>query len=267
MHRNLFSTDAIQFNCNKMGSTPSTPVREGSDDPWWPIENQNLDLNPHEMDRRSSASENQPESQLVDTENSSVQSINVENAIVDEIDSAESVSSLSNEMGKSDVENVAVESSAETKKRDFEKSSRQQSLEEFKEELRIKREMRTNAISELRNEISSLRRQLADEKEITKQLQLNQNKENLCQICHSIYNALENSAKANTNANASSESSISLRSQLAELQFSLQNANAEILTLTSELEATKKQTKSLKEVISASKEIIEIRETELTQVL
>lgn len=252
-----------------MGSTPSTPVRETSDDPWWPIENQNLDLNPQEMDRRRNANVNQPEQQpvhAVHADSTHAQQLNEENTIVDEIDRADSVGDLTNETDKSVIENVSAESSAQSKKSDFENSSRQQSLDEFKEELRIKREMRTNAISELRNEISSLRQQLTDEKEITKQLRLNQNKENLCQICNSIYNSLEDSAQVNATANANGESSISLRSQLAEIQFSLQNANAEILTLTSELGATRKQAKSLKEVIAASKEIIEIRETELTQV-
>lgn len=249
-----------------MGSAPSTPVRDRSDDPWWPIENQNLELNPSEMDSTSNINNNSShttsvEEQRTHTDESSEPSTSTVNiAIIEE-------NIATNETNESVVENEStIESSAISKQR-------QQSLEEFKEELRIKREMRTNAISELRNEISNLRQQLADEKEITKQLKEERNKENLCQICGSIYNSLECDVKSNLqnqmkiDANGESrDTNILLRSQLAELQFSLQNANAEILTLSTELAATKSQAKSLKEVIAASKEIIEIRETELSQV-
>ncbi|XP_031623519.1 putative leucine-rich repeat-containing protein DDB_G0290503 [Contarinia nasturtii] len=239
-------------------SSPSTPVRDRSDDPWWPIENQNLELNPSEMDsaNNNSSNTNSIEGQRAETE-SSEPSIST----VNEIEIVENENVSSNETNESDVS--VIESNSK---------ERQQSLEEFKEELRIKREMRTNAISELRNEISSLRQQLAEEKEITKQLKHDHNKENLCQICGSIYNSLECDVKSNlqTQMNIerngeSNDTNIRLRTQLAGLQFSLQNANAEILTLSTELAATKNQAKSLKEVIAASKEIIEIRETELSQ--
>lgn len=262
-----------------MGSTPSTPVRDRSDDPWYTIENQILDLNPNAMDPTNNPNENSVEEQRGHTEtsesllsNSTENENESESSFVDEANSVETISGSSDELSKSDIEIVSSpETSLKLKNsEDDRQQRRQQSLDEFKEELRIKREMRTNAISELRNEISSLRKQLADEKEINKQLQQNQNKDNLCHICGSIYNSLEQNAQSNITTaiatNESSESSISLRSQLAELQFSLQNANAEILTLSSELAATRKQAKSLKEVIAASKEIIEIRETELTQV-
>lgn len=255
-----------------MGSAASSPVRDRSDDPWWPIENQSLDLNPNAMDTiNNNPNTNSVEQSEIHTENSerlsTIMESSIESNYVDEINSVEIISSSSDESSKSDIENenTSVESSANLKISENDRlQKRQQSLEEFKEELRIKREMRTNAISELRNEISSLRKQLTDEKEINKQLKQDQNKENLCNICGSIYKSLE--CTAQTNVSTSTESNITLRSQLAELQFSLQNANAEILTLSSELVATRKQTKSLKEVIAASKEIIEIRETELIQV-
>lgn len=254
---NKYKTAAFE----KMGSTPSTPAREGSDDPWWPIENQNLELYPSIMETNHNSNVHQTEPMIAHVE-SSERTIIIENKSFDETDVEKQISNSSDESNKSDIENVSPETSAKLKNND-----RQQSLEEFKEELRIKREMRSNAISELRNEINSLRQQLAEEKEITKQLNEDRNKENLCQICNSIYKSLEHNDESSVEANGESKvSSITLRSQLAELQFSLQNANAEILTLTSELEATRKQAKSLKEVIAASKEIIEIRETELIQV-
>lgn len=250
-----------------MGSTPSTPNRDSGDDPWWPIENQNLDLNPNEMDPTNSRDLNRIEEQADEIDGSATSNSNTRNTSSDE-ESKQSLENIPNTLDEisSDIEIVVPDSSAESKSSETKCSHRQQSLDEFKEELRIKREKRTNAIAELRNEITSLRRQLADEKEITKQLKQERNSRNLCQICNSIYDSLENienSVQPNFEMNGTN---ITLRSQLAELQFSLQNANAEILTLTSELAATKKQAKSLKEVIAASKEIIEIRETELTQV-
>lgn len=248
-----------------MGSTPSTPNRESGEDPWWPIENQNLDLNPNAMDATNSRSLNQIEEQVAPIDGSETSNSNTRSDSVDE--SKPNVENISNET-ISKIEDVAPDSSIESNKiSEIVSFKRHQSFEEFKEELRIKRETRTNLVNELRNEISTLRRQLADEKQITTQLKQERNNRNLCQICNSIYDSIENiESLVATNQNEPIGSNITLRSQLAELQVSLQNANAEILTLSSELAATKKQAKSLKEVISASKEIIEIRETELTQV-
>lgn len=259
-----------------MGSSPSTPRRDSSDDPWWPIENQNLDLNPYTMDTSSNTNSEGHEQPEINADNcealiSSSENISNNEGTSDievKISSSLNESSSSSSSSGSDLAKVAPESSANSEISEQLPINRQQSLEQFKEELRIKREMRTNAISELRNEISSLRRQLAQEKEINENLIAEQSKENLCQICSSIYKSLETPATIepiSTN-NETRETNVSLRTQLAELQFALQNANAEILTLSSELAATKKQAKSLKEVIAASKEIIEIRETELIQV-
>lgn len=261
-----------------MGSSPSTPSRESSDDLWWPIENQNLDLNPNTMDGTSNNSNSEGHEQPeINTDNCEASISSSENRSNNEdksdieirISSSPNESStISSSSSGSDFTKVAPESSVNSEICEQLPMNRQQSLEQFKEELRIKREMRTNAISELRTEISSLRRQLAQEKEINKNLIAERSKENLCQICSSIYKSLETPATIepiSTNTETR-ETNVSLRTQLAELQFALQNANAEILTLSSELAATKKQAKSLKEVIAASKEIIEIRETELTQV-
>lgn len=311
-----------------MGSAPSTPNRESSDNtsdnPWWQIENQILELNPNNnstMDgtssddpnsnssNRSELDQQQHESQIVESEAATSISNNLEceNNDADGNESGATASSL-NENEHS--ENGVVESdcSSSDAGANIEMNShserghsneRQQSLEEFKEELRVKREMRTNAIVELRSELSSLRQQLAHEKEKNKQLIDERSKENLCEICNSIYKSLEqhsdNSEVVVVNAECASvatintlgysengnigpiridaktnytttASNVTLRSQLAEDQFALQNANAEILRISSELAATRQQAKSLKEVIKMSKEIIGIRETELSQV-
>lgn len=264
----------------KMGSTPSTPNRESSDtnsasdSPWWQIENQILELNPNRMDAspddpNSSSNRSEPDQQQA-TPNEETETL-----ISDHFE-CESASANEDKMHDDVASNESSENGATT-------NERQQSLEEFKEELRIKRELRTNAIAELRNELSSLRRQLAHEKEINKQLiEERRDRQSLCEICSSIYKSLEhnndddvdngvngNSNSAATAAVATAESqttTITLRTHLAEVQFALQNANAEILRISGELTATRQQAKSLKEVIAVSKEMLEIRETELSQV-
>lgn len=277
-----------------MGSTPSTPNRESSDNntgdnPWWQIENQILELNPNRMDATAGDSHSTSNRSETDRPQHEVQSEETETLISANI---ECENRNTNE-DRIDVVSLNVNSEndvANNSERGVHSSERQQSLEEFKEELRIKRELRTNAIVELRNELSSLRRQLAHEKEINKQLiEERRDRQSLCEICSSIYESLEHdhdeecTAKIagskkvdhsvavvhnynkSTAATESQTTNITLRTHLAEVQFALQNANAEILRITSELAATRQQAKSLKEVIAVSKEIIDIRETELSQ--
>lgn len=252
-----------------MGSAASSPNRDSSsDDRWWPIENQNLNLNPNEMETTNNSNSNETERLEAHSEDCEASISSAETRNNEGNFDIEATSSSSNEISGSDMAKVALESSVKSEISEKEATNRQQSLEEFKEELRIKRETRTSLISELRLEITGLRRQLAEEKEINKNLIAEQCNEHLCQICSSIYKSIETPDKIETILpnDETRQSTISLRSNLAEVQFSLQNANAEILTLSSELAATKKQAKTLKEVIAASKEIIEIRETELSQV-
>lgn len=296
-----------------MGSAASTPNRESSDNtsdnPWWQIENQILELNPNRMEGDpNSSSSNRSESdqpQVNETEETVINANNLECESSDGTATATASSLNENANSENGVENdcssdASANSNIEMNSSERGRSNeRQQSLDEFKEELRVKREMRTNAIVELRNELSSLKQQLAHEKEINKQLIEDRSKENLCEICSSIYKSLEQpnvthdhshvvvGATAAAVAPAALENairdvfagtvktdartnpitpSVTLRSQLAENQFALQDANAEILRISAELTATRQQVKSLKEVIKMSKEIIVIRETELSQV-
>lgn len=308
-----------------MGSAASTPNRESSDNtsdnPWWQIENQILELNPNRMEEASSgdpnsSSSNRSESdqpQANETEETVISANNLECESSDGNGIATATLSSLNESENANSENC-VESNCSSDAgansnieinddKRGRSNERQQSLDEFKEELRIKREMRTNAIVELRSELSSLRQQLAHEKEINKQLIEERSKENLCEICSSIYKSIEqpnvvhdagvvvgcgggaaaappsyadlenairdvyNNGNIKTDARTSQITpNVTLRTQLAEAQLALQNANAEILRISSELTATQQQAKSLKEVIKMSKEIIAIRETELSQV-
>lgn len=103
-----------------------------------------------------------------------------------------------------------------------------ESLDEFKKQLEIKKNARKEAISSLKNEIESLREQLQNERK----------------------------------NNSSSE----LRKELGKAHHDLQIANAEILSLTEELDVVKNHVVSLKEVQIVSKQMMEIREDQVTQV-
>lgn len=246
-----------------MGSAPSTPTHEGSTDPWWTIENQNLDLNPatasgtDPMDNLRDAVDERL-GQVVDRRPSEVQSSGSESSATVECEDAVSVDvplATANEAAAG-TESDALQSEGEAQRSSSVDRSHRQTLEEFKEELRIKREKRKCAIAELRNEILSLRKQLEAEKRLNNEL-----------IAAKQPNA-EHSDEASIGGSPSHqlETNISLRSQLTETQFELQKANAEHLMLSSELAATNRKTQSLKDIIAACKEIIAVRETELTQV-
>lgn len=127
-----------------------------------------------------------------------------------------------------------------------------QSLEEFKEELRVKREQRQSIVSDLRNEVSSLKAQLAEQKAINVSLQSGDQQPPPPDV--------------QTDAVDRNKENIVLKSELAEVQLALQLANAEILSLTSELSVTQKQVVSLKEVIVVTKQMISIRESQMNQV-
>lgn len=116
-----------------------------------------------------------------------------------------------------------------------------QSLDEFKQELKVKRELRHSAIAGLKKEITDLRQRLADEKTVNKMDQ-------------------------STSTDDLGDCSLTIRKQLAESQLGLQMANSEILTLTEETDVLKKQVLSLKEVITISKTMVSIREEQVDQV-
>lgn len=250
-----------------MGSAASTPSNEGSNDPWWNIENQNLDLNPvsaantepmenfrdpMEVDDRQ---QDNVEHQVQSTENETIISTVSENVpnvaethtANDELDSETSV-----------VASTSRSHEDEPKQSTAVNGNQRQTLEEFKEELRIKREKRKCAIAELRNEMLSLRKQLEHEKLLNKTLMSTHDTR-----AHSI-DISENDSEHQQCEQ--SERNITLRTQLTEAQYELQKANAENLMLSTELAATKRKTQSLKDIIAACKEIIQVRETELTQV-
>lgn len=138
-----------------------------------------------------------------------------------------------------------------------------QSLEEFKDELRIKRMRRISIVNGLRDELKLLRHQLEVEKQINKRLQCGEGAEKSPAIFDADENAsgvIESADEKKTSANHH------LMAELAEAQLALQLSNAENLSLTTELGYVRKQVVSLKEVVGCYKEMLSVKETEVDQV-
>ncbi|KAJ6635781.1 hypothetical protein Bhyg_14367 [Pseudolycoriella hygida] len=236
-----------------MGSVSSTP--EATDDPWWPIENQNFSLDQSPLSSVI-AMDNQGQSDAAIDEVDQNCEIN---EVIDE--SCEKCENVNNE-NRSEISDVS------DSKTDIQNVQRkEQTLEEFKEELRIKREKRQSAIADLRNEIISLRQQLSEEKEINRQLK----QANGCSSAEAKRldtEEIKEDIAAAINENDEPEQNkgnVTLRRELANLQLSLQLANSEILSLQAELNVRQKQTDTLKEVNAVSKKMIQIREDQLNQ--
>ncbi|XP_055386507.1 repetitive organellar protein [Condylostylus longicornis] len=181
---------------------------------------------------------------------------------------------------------------------------KEQTLEEFKEELKAKRMERQTAITDLRNELSRLRCQLAEEREINRKLKNgelnitsttttttttnNDNKKILIDACvstndndHLNIDNNNDDIITNDNPNNSNNDPIiaentqfeislkemvkQLQKDLAETHYNLQMTNSENLTLNSEVGVLRKQVTSLKDVITCSKQMIDVREEQVTQ--
>lgn len=218
-----------------MGSASSTVKRESNDeDPWWPASHRNSTLLP-------TNEENQSE-------------------ICDEAHS-EGMAESDKTPDPNPDGSQSTESSDDSSK---ERLERRNSLDVFRKELQVKRERRQIAVADLRNEITTLRKQLAAEKELNRKLKVEKvaNGEQTTATSTS-----ETASDAGNGDDVTPKSGDThLRAQLAETQLSLQIANAEILSLNTELTHRKRQVTSLKEVIGASKQMLEIRETALVQV-
>lgn len=238
-----------------MGSAPSTPSQEGNSDPWWSIENQTLELNPSEMNPNSETNAEQSQQTNANDESGRADDLFVSSSECEaKNESIVGESTILSEINENSPENSDENcaSSSEVKQ-----SIQNQTLEEFKAELRTKRELRKCAISELRSEMSNLRHELTQEKVLNKKL-MNEKRDCRCFMTN---------RETETTVYQTDSTAISLRSQLSEVQYSLQLANAAILSLTTELSVTKRQTQSLKDVVAATKQMLEIRETELNQVI
>lgn len=237
-----------------MGSTPSTP--DSTDDPWWPIGNQNFSLdqspllNVVAMDRQGQSTAATDEEIDENCEMSEVcRSDNLNN---------QNQSEISEEIGTDVTDHASQIENVEKK---------EQTLEEFKEELRIKREKRQSAIADLRNEITSLRQQLNEERDINRELKRERMSSSSSDSERlQTEEIIEDTVTTINENDEPRQSQISLKSELANVQLSLQLANSEVLSLQAELNVRQKQTDTLKEVNAVSKQMIQIKEDQLNQV-
>lgn len=115
-------------------------------------------------------------------------------------------------------------------------------MDEFHEEMHKKREMRQQCIRKMREDLIDLREKLTNEQEINEQLR----------------ETLEHSG--NKTMEDLSDENKKLKSELAECQMFLQTSNSENITMSLENKALKDHVRSLKEVQSACKEMLQIRE-------
>ncbi|CAO1432880.1 unnamed protein product [Diamesa serratosioi] len=115
-------------------------------------------------------------------------------------------------------------------------------MDEFHEEMHKKREMRQQCIRKMREDLIDLRDKLTNEQEINEQLR----------------ETLDNSG--NKTMEDLSDENKKLKAELAECQMFLQTSNSENITMSLENKALKDHVRSLKEVQSACKEMLKIRE-------
>ncbi|XP_037824854.1 uncharacterized protein LOC119613003 isoform X2 [Lucilia sericata] len=160
-------------------------------------------------------------------------------------------------------------SDKEHKTGSFEEAGKEQTLEEFKEELRTKRLLRQNAVQDLRDEIASLRRQLDLEREVNKRLRRGEH------IEESSLNTNTDSvdlagACAATSSLSDDEDPLSrsrhANIELANAQLALQMANSENISLRGELAVVQKQVITLKEVIACCKQMLAVKEEQCNEI-
>uniref|UniRef100_A0A6P4F9A9 Early endosome antigen 1 n=1 Tax=Drosophila rhopaloa TaxID=1041015 RepID=A0A6P4F9A9_DRORH len=139
---------------------------------------------------------------------------------------------------------------------------KEQSLEEFREELRQKREVRQNAVQDLRDEIVSLKKQLAMEK--SKNRSKDEGAENGVQV-QSENTAISGSQDSDPDDENPSSRSRHANIELASAQLALQQAQSENFSLRGEVQVIQRQVGTLKEVISCCKQMLSVKEEQCAQ--
>jgi hypothetical protein len=145
-------------------------------------------------------------------------------------------------LGRKQIESDEDESPEDRKER------QRKEMDDFREEMNKKREMRQQCIKKLREELSDLREKLSSEMEANVQLR----------------EALELKDEAKSFEDLADENK-KLKAELAECQMFLQTSNSENINSTFENKALRDQVRSLKEVIKAIKEMLAIRESQVDQ--
>lgn len=128
------------------------------------------------------------------------------------------------------------------------KERQRKEMEDFREEMNKKRELRQQCIKKLREELIDLREKLSTEIETNEQLRVTLEQ-------HGVNKSMQELVDENKQ----------LKIELAECQMYLQTSNSENINNTLENSALKDQVRSLKEVIKATKEMLKIRECQVDQ--
>lgn len=174
------------------------------------------------------------------------------------------------------------------------KRSHIQEMEIFHAEMTKKREFRQKCLQNLRDELTTLREQLTNEKKVNSQLKETIDLNNDAKHMDKLYNeniklkseiaalqlSLQTSNGENLNLNFEviqlrdnarhlketvSNENCRLKEDVAELEKKLKTLNSEFADKNNELEAFKEQAKSLKEVVAAVKEMLVIREDQVSR--
>ncbi|XP_016956867.1 ciliary rootlet coiled-coil protein 2 [Drosophila biarmipes] len=141
---------------------------------------------------------------------------------------------------------------------------KEQTLEEFREELRQKREARQNAVQDMRDEIANLKKQLANEQAENRRLRNEEGAEQPTQIQDANSDTPSRPDSDPDDENPSSRSRHA-NIELASAQLALQQAQAENLSLRGEVEVVHRQVGTLKEVISCCKQMLSVKEEQCAQ--
>lgn len=137
-------------------------------------------------------------------------------------------------------------------------------LEEFREQLASKRLARQTAVQEMREELTKLREQLAQEKAENQRLRRQVPSEQL-EVAAGATLVAQESQPDPDDENPSSRSRHA-NIELANAQLALQLANADNLSLRSELDVVQRQVGTLKEVICCCKQMLSVKEEQCAQV-
>lgn len=151
-----------------------------------------------------------------------------------------------------------------------EKSAREFEMEEFRQNLREKREQRQTLLTNFRKKFAKLERENSKLRDIIENAglkvdfddELDAKSADMCTSSTIVASPDDSDHQQDDD----DDHVTSIKTNLAETQHELQLANANVLSLTSELSAIKRQVVSLKEVNTISKQLMEIRETEVNQV-
>lgn len=141
-----------------------------------------------------------------------------------------------------------IESDDDDESLEDRKERQRKEMDDFREEISKKREMRQACIKKLREELTDLREKLSAEMDANVQLR----------------ETLE-STGASKSFDELAEENKKLKAELAECQMFLQTSNSENIDKTLENQALRDQVRSLKEVILAIKEMLKIRELQIDQ--